>query len=134
MHSVAITAGVDWTHSLRRAPLGVLVLGTLLFFAGGSLLVGGVYLAAAGKLSSVMIPLLAAIGGGLAAYVALKFLLLRRRAWSAAVVLLILLALYAGARAVMNPVPLPIYPLGEMAFEVVALVYLTRRSVRELFT
>ncbi|HET7275137.1 MAG TPA: hypothetical protein VFI91_08135 [Longimicrobiaceae bacterium] len=122
-----------WTRSFTRAPYGVLILGALLFFAGGSLLLGGVYLAVAGQPGSIAVPVLAAMGGTLTVYVALRLLLLRRRAWSATIVLLILLIAYAAARAVMNPVPFPVYPIAEVIAEVVALVYLTRPEIRQLF-
>lgn len=121
-----------WALRLGRVPLGVLVLGAVLAFLGAGLLVAGVYLAVAradvGRLAAAA----TIIVGPLAVYVALSLVRLARWAWLAIILLLTLLLGSSVVRLVYSP-GLPMESIGEIALEIVSLLYLGRRRVRGAF-
>ena len=121
----------DWPDVFRKAPIGVLVLGALLFFLGAGLLLAGTFFLLAGRGGSWLTwATLAA--GPLAVYVALSFVLLRKRAWMVVTAVLVLLATSALLRLFWTP-GVPVSPAAEMIAAVAMLLYLRRPRVREAF-
>lgn len=118
---------------VRRAPLGVLVLGVLLLFLGAGLIVAPVYLVVTG-VEGRRLPGWAAMAGtgAVALYLSLALLRMRRWAWTAVVVLLVLLLGSSIVRAVVSNEP-PGAELAEIAAELLALGYLARRPIRDAF-
>lgn len=121
-----------WERWLRRAPLGVLVLSTLLGLIGGGFLLGGTYLALARPHVGWGVWLGALAIGPLALYVAVRLLSLAAWTWLTMVLLLSLLLVSSGVRAVITP-GTPTVPLFEIAVEVAALGYLLSPRVRRAF-
>ncbi|HET7321109.1 MAG TPA: hypothetical protein VFI96_01350 [Longimicrobiaceae bacterium] len=119
-------------HWLRRAPLGVLVLGALLGFLGGAVFVVGSYLALSRREAGWMAWGAALAVGPLLLYMAVQLTRLARWAWLAMVLLLVLLAGSSAVRLVITP-DIPMAPLGELAAEGLALLYLLRPHVRRAF-
>lgn len=117
---------------MRRAPVGVLAMGGVLCFLAAGLVLGGSYLAIsrpdAGWVSwaSLLIA-----GPGLL-YLGLHLTRLTPWAWLAVVILLVMLMASSLVRAVTEPAA-GVSPIGEIAFELLVLVYLMRRPVRRAF-
>jgi hypothetical protein len=127
-----LPAAADLTEVFRRAPIGVLVLGGLLFFVGAGFILSGVFFALSGTAGSWLTWLLMLAVGPLFLYVALQFVLLRRRAWLVIVLLVGLLLLSSLLRSFTAPA-LPVSPLAEIVVELLTLAYLVRPRVRAEF-
>lgn len=117
---------------LRRAPLGILVVGFALLLLGAGFVAGGVYLGLARADTGWVAWGGAVVIGPLLFYVAVHLLRLSSWAWLALVGLMALLLASALARFLLAG-PHPLAPLLEMCVEIVLLVYLTRPSVRRAF-
>ncbi len=120
------------TEVFSQAPIGVLVLGGLLFFVGAGFILGGVFFALVGSGGSWIAWLVMLAVGPLFLYVALQFVLLRRWAWLVIVLLVGLLLLSSVLRTFMAPV-IPVSPLTEIVVELLTLGYLARPRVRAVF-
>lgn len=121
-----------WSGVLRRAPLGVTVLGALLFLLGAGLVVGGVFLALSRR-EAGWVPWAAALLAGPAViYMALHLLRLSRWAWLTMVLLVMLLLASSLVRVLAAPGEL-VAPLAEIAVELALLLYLGRAPVRRAF-
>ena len=124
--------GEGWGDVVRRAPLGVLVLGALLAFLGAGFVVAAAYFALAGP-EVGWVPLLMGMGAGpLALYVALHLIRLTHWAWLAMVLVLLLLIGSSVWRLLVTPPP-PTVPVLEIVLELLGLLYLARPRVRGAF-
>lgn len=124
-------AAARWGATIRAAPLGVLVIGAVLFLLGGMLVVGGVYLALARGDTGWFAWACALLLGPVTVYVALH--LVRRTHWSWLALVLLLGLLVASSLVRVAGSPSPVAPLGELVLEVGCLAYLARRDVRRAF-
>lgn len=121
-----------WERWLRRAPLGVLVLSTVLGLLGGGFVLGGVYLGLARPDVGWRVWLGGLVIGPLTLYVGVRLLSLAAWTWSTMVLLLVLLLISSCLRAVLTP-GVPTVPLVEIAIEAAALGYLASPGVRRAF-
>ena len=121
-----------WGRRFRGAPIGVLVIATLLFFAGGGLTIAGVFYLLGGEQGSALLWLVMLPVGPLMVYVALLLVSLHPRAWTVVIALLVLMMLSSVARVLLADAP-PYAPLGEVVVEALTLLYLLRPRVRRLF-
>lgn len=121
-----------WEEWLRRAPLGVLVLSTMLGLLGGGFVLAGVYLGLARPDVGWGVWLGALAIGPLALYVGIRLLSLAAWTWSTMMLLLGLLLISSCIRVFITP-GTPTVPLFEIALEVAALFYLASPSVRAAF-
>ena len=124
--------GAVWESWLRRAPLGVLVLSTMLGLVGSGFLLGGAYLALARRDVGWAVWTGALAAGPLIVYVAVRLLSLAAWTWSTIILLLVLLLLSSGVRLAVTP-GIPTVPIVEILVELGALVYMARPSVRRAF-
>lgn len=121
-----------WAELIRGAPLGVVVVGSLLLFLGAGLVLGGFYLALA-RPDAGWMPWILALGiGPTALYLALHLLRRTSWAWLALVALLALLAVSSLVRLLNVPGPV-LAPLAELSLEALLLVYFARPTVRRAF-
>ncbi len=121
-----------WTEIFRRAPIGVLVLGALLFFVGAGFILAGVFFLLLGTVGIPFGGVIMLLVGPLFLYVALQLVLLQRWAWLAIVALLALLLVSSLIRA-FTAEEIPIAPLFEVVVQLGTLAYLTRPRVRGAF-
>lgn len=121
-----------WEGWLRQAPLGVLVLSTVLGLLGAGFMLGGVYLGLARPDVGWGVWLGALAIGPLALYVGLRLLSLAAWTWLTMILLLSLLLVSSCVRAVLTP-GTPTVPLFEIAVELAALGYLASPRVRRAF-
>lgn len=121
-----------WENWLRQAPLGVLVLSTILGLLGAGFVLAGIYLGIARPDIGWRLWLGALAIGPLTFYVAIRLLSLAAWTWSTMVVLLALLLVSSCARAWITP-GTPTVPLVEIALELGALAYLATPGVRRAF-
>jgi hypothetical protein len=121
-----------WEQWLRRAPLGVLVLSTILGLLGAGFLLGGIYLGLARPDVGWGVWLGALAIGPLTLYVGIRLLSLAAWTWSTMMLLLALLLVSSCVRAVLTP-GTPTVPLFEIALELAALGYLVLPRVRRAF-
>lgn len=124
--------GAVWESMLRRAPLGVLVLSTLLGLVGSGFVLGGVYLALARRDVGWAVWAGALVAGPLIVFVAVRLLSLAAWTWSTMILLLVLLLLSSWVRLAVTP-GVPTVPIVEILVELGALVYMARPSVRRAF-
>ena len=117
---------------LRRAPLGILVIGFALSLLGAGFLVGGAYLAVTRPDTGWMAWLGIIAVGPLLLYIAFHVVRLSPWTWLALIGLAVLLLVSAIARLFLAGTP-PLAPLPEIAVELAALGYLTRLRVRRAF-
>jgi hypothetical protein len=119
----------DW---LRRAPIGILVLGFGLLLLGAGFIAAGLYLAFA-RADAGWMPWLVALGFGPALlYVAHHVVRLARWTWPALLGGCLLLLASAVVRLLLDG-PNPLAPLAEIVVEAGILFYLTRPRVRAAF-
>lgn len=130
-----ISGSVDrrgWSSRLREVPAGVLVLAALLAFLAGGTLFGGAYLlftrTQVGGLGWAMI----LVAAPLSLYMAVQLVRRTRWAWRTTVIMVALLLLSSIARALLAP-RFPAAALGEVALEVIVLIYLALPRVRASF-
>lgn len=121
-----------WERWLRQAPLGVLVLSTVLGLIGAGFVLGGIYLGVARPDVGWGVWLGTLAIGPLALYVGLRLLSLASWTWLTMILLLGLLLVSSCIRAVLTP-GTPTVPLFEIAIEVAALAYLASPGVRRAF-
>ena len=121
-----------WEGWLRRAPLGVLVLSTILGLLGAGFLLGGIYLGLARPDIGWAVWLGAFAIGPLTLYVGIRLLSLASWTWSTMMMLLALLLASSCVRALLTP-GTPTVPLFEIAIEIAALAYLASPGVRRAF-
>lgn len=121
-----------WEQWLRRAPLGILVLSTVLGLLGAGFTLGGVYLGMARHDVGWGVWLGALAIGPLALYVGVRLLSLAAWTWLTMVLLLALLLISSCVRAAFTP-GMPTVPLFEIAIELAALGYLLSPGVRRAF-
>ncbi|HEX6926514.1 MAG TPA: hypothetical protein VF167_13925 [Longimicrobiaceae bacterium] len=121
-----------WEQALRRAPLGVVVLGTILGLLGAGSLLGGIYLALARPDIGWRVWLGVLAIGPLSLYVAVRLVSLAAWTWSTMIVLLVLLLISSCARAWITP-EIPTVPIFEILIELATLGYLASPSVRRAF-
>lgn len=131
MAAPELTRWLGWGDGIRRAPLGVLVIGVVLFLLGGMLVVGGVYLALARRDTGWFAWLSALLLGPVTVYLALHLVRRTPWAWLTMILLLGLLIASSVVRAVGSPSPFA--PLGELVLEAACLAYLVRAPVRRAF-
>lgn len=117
---------------LRQAPLGVLVLSTILAMLGAGFVLGGIYLGLARRDVGWGVWLGALAIGPLTLYVGVRLLSLAPWTWSTMMMLLALLLVSSCVRAVLTP-GTPTVPLFEIALELAALGYLASPRVRRAF-
>lgn len=124
--------GASWADLIRRAPVGVLVMGGLLSFLAAGFVLGGSYLGLS-RADAGWVPWVAVLfAGPVLLYFGLHLLKLTPWAWLATVLLLVLLFASSIARAVLAP-ETGFSPFGEMVVEAGWLLYLWRPSVRQAF-
>ena len=119
---------VEWA---RSAPAGVLAISGVLALTGTGLVLGAVYLAVMGSVG--WMPVVAGVvAGPLTVYVAVHLLRGTRWAWSTLLMVLLLLVISSIGR-VLAARGIAAIPVVELAVETIAIVYLTRPSVRGTF-
>lgn len=127
-----VAGRVDWNETIRRAPVGVLVMAGALCFLAAGLVLGGSYLALSTSDAGWVAITTIFAAGPLLLYVGLHLLRLTRWAWLAMVMLLLLLLLSSVARMIVSP-EAGLSPVGEMIVEAAVLFYLWRPAVRAAF-
>lgn len=125
-------AAAGWEGHLQRAPVGVLVLGALLFLLGAGLVLGGAYLGISRPDAGLLPWVAALLVGPLLFYASLHLVRLTPWAWLAMVLVLVLLLISSVVRAVVSPQE-PLSPLFEGVVEGAVLIYLARPHVRAAF-
>lgn len=121
-----------WEQWLRRAPLGVLVLSTILGLLGSGFVLGGLYVGVMRPDVGWRLWLGALAIGPLTLYVGVRLLSLAAWTWSTMLLLLVLLLISSCIRAAITP-GTPTVPLFEIALELVALAYLASPGIRRAF-
>lgn len=121
-----------WEELIRGAPLGVLIVCSLLFFLGAGFVLGGFYLAMAGSAAGWLPWVMTGVVGPVTLYLALHLLRLTPWSWLALVVLTVLLTGSTLVRLVGSSGSL-VSLLVELALETVSLVYLMRPAIRRTF-
>lgn len=122
----------SWADAMRQAPVGVLAMGGVLCFLAAGLVVGGAYLALSRPDAGWVSWAAVLIAGPGLLYLGLHLTRLTPWAWRAVVLLLVLLIASSVVRAVTEP-GAGASPIGEIAVELLVLVYLVRRPVRRAF-
>jgi hypothetical protein len=123
---------MSWSEVIRRAPTGILVLGTLLFFIGAGFVLGGAYLGLTREDVGWGAWATALLMGPVVVYVALHLVRLTRWAWLSMVLTLALLLISSIARA-LGSSEIPLAPLLEAVAEIGFLAYLSRPPIRRAF-
>ncbi|CAN5725909.1 hypothetical protein BH23GEM3_BH23GEM3_08380 [soil metagenome] len=122
----------SWPELFGRAPIGVLVLGSILFLVGAGLIVGGAVFAIRQGLENWPVWGGLMLAGPVVVYAALHFIACTRWTWLAVVLMLAMIAGTAAVRAV-RAEEVPIAPAAEILVSLGSLVYLNRPRVRQVF-
>jgi hypothetical protein len=123
---------VGWAEVIRRAPLGILLVGGILCFLGFGLALGGGYLAVARSDTGWGAWLAVLVAGPALVYLGVNLLRLTRGSWRTLALLLTFLLASSLVRAATSP-EAGLSPFGEIVLEIALLLYLTRPAVRRAF-
>jgi hypothetical protein len=123
---------IVWETWLRRAPLGVVVLSSVLGLLGSGFFLGGAWLAFARRDVGWAVWAGALVVGPLILYVAVRLLCLTSWAWSTMILLVGLLLASSVFRLMVTP-GIPTVPIVEILLELGALAYMLRPGVRRAF-
>lgn len=122
----------SWGEAIRRAPLGVLVLAAALCFVAAGSVLGGAYLIFAATALGWAGWAMLLVAAPVSLYVALHLVRRSRWVWLATLIFLVLLLASSVLRALFTP-GIPVAAFGEVAVELLFIVYLTRPRVRAAF-
>lgn len=131
-HTGTAPSRASLSTRLRSAPLGILLIATLLVIMAGGSVVGGVYLLADQGSVSWWAAAMGLMGGPAILYLTWHILRLDRWTWIALLVFTGLMAVSSVVRLLVSDA-LPIAPAGELLVEAIIAVYLTRPGVRSRF-
>lgn len=124
--------GLMVVRNVRRAPLGIVVVATLLLILGVGLVAGGAYLLLYDPTATAWAALSALVLGPATLYLTYHLVQLAPWTWLALVILIALLTLSTFIRGIVSP-GIPIPAVIELLFEAGVLAYLTREPVRRAF-